>query len=68
MSNQQSTCVYKIHGMHCASCEVLVERKFKKIGGVEAVKVNHANGRAEVYFSQQPTLHQPNLFLYLRPS
>ncbi len=56
MSNNQSKCVYKIHGTHCASCEILIERKFKKIPGVEGVKVNYANGKAEVYFSSQPKL------------
>jgi len=35
----------KIDGMHCANCEVLVERRFKKIAGV---KVSHVTGRAEV--------------------
>lgn len=46
----------KIHGMHCASCEVLVERKFKKIKGIEKVDVNHATGKATIYFSQTPQL------------
>ena len=38
----------KIDGMHCANCEVLVERRFKKIVGVRKVKVSHLTGRAEV--------------------
>src|SRR3989344_5970409 len=42
----------KIRGMHCASCEVLIERKFNKINGVEKVKVNHAKGEAEVHSSR----------------
>lgn len=46
----------KIHGMHCASCEVLIERKFKKIPGVEKVNVNHTNGCAEIYCSQDPNV------------
>lgn len=50
----------KIHGMHCASCEVLVERKFKKIPGVEKVNVNHANGHAEVWCSKEPYISELN--------
>src|SRR3989344_801414 len=44
----------KINGMHCASCEVLIERNFKKIRGIEKVNVNHATGKATIYFSQTP--------------
>jgi sulfite exporter TauE/SafE/copper chaperone CopZ len=48
----------KIHGMHCASCEVLIERKFKKINGVEKVSVSHHNGKAELYCKFQPNLKE----------
>ncbi|MGH9856959.1 MAG: sulfite exporter TauE/SafE family protein, partial [Acidobacteriota bacterium] len=47
---------FQIHGMHCASCEVLIERQFKKVKGVEQVKVNHATGKAEVQYSKTPDL------------
>lgn len=46
----------KIKGMHCSSCEVLIEQNFKKISGVEKVSVNSANGKAVVYASKTPTL------------
>lgn len=42
--------------MHCASCEVLIERKWKKIPGVHKVSVNHATGRAEVFAEREPSL------------
>lgn len=42
--------------MHCASCEVMIERKWGKIPGVEKVKVNHANGRAEILCTEEPDL------------
>ncbi len=48
----------KIHGMHCASCEVLIERKFKKVSGVEKVYVSHHNGKAELYCSADPNIHE----------
>ncbi len=38
----------KIDGMHCANCEVLIERRFKKIAGVRRVKVSSTTGMAEI--------------------
>lgn len=57
-SNQIKKLQYKIQGMHCASCEVLVERKFKEIPGVQKVKVSHVSGRAKIYCTQEPQLHE----------
>lgn len=48
----------QINGMHCASCEVLIERKFKKVAGVEKVNVSHTNGLAELYCSSNPDFEQ----------
>jgi uncharacterized protein len=47
-----------VHGTHCASCEVLIERKFKRIEGIDSVKVNHATGRVDVEYSHRPHLNQ----------
>jgi len=58
MSQSLKKLQLKVHGMHCASCEVLIERKFKKIAGIEKVNVSHVNGRAEIYCSQEPNLHE----------
>src|SRR6202140_3712893 len=38
----------KIDGMHCANCEVLIERRLTKIAGVRRAKVSHVTGRAEI--------------------
>jgi uncharacterized protein len=38
----------EIDGMHCANCEVLIERRLKKIAGVRRVKVSHLTGKAEI--------------------
>lgn len=43
----------KIHGTHCASCEVLIERKFRTVDGVEKVRVNHASGKAEIICNEK---------------
>lgn len=47
---------FRIHGMHCASCEVMVEEKFKNIPGVEKVQVNHASGKAKIFCTCEPSL------------
>lgn len=43
----------RLHGMHCRSCEVLIERQWKKIPGIEYVQVNQQKGMAEVHYSSQ---------------
>src|SRR3989344_6033978 len=48
----------KIHGMHCASCEVLIERKFNRVPGVEKVHVSHHNGKAELFCSSDPNIRE----------
>ena len=49
-----------IHGMHCASCEVLIERRLKKLPGIETVHVNHVTGYAEITHSQPLNLETLN--------
>lgn len=41
----------QIQGMHCRSCEITIERKFKTLSGVESVNVNSANGKAKITYS-----------------
>ena len=48
----------KIEGMHCAGCEVLIERKFRKIKGVERVKVDHNTGEAEISYTKEPSIDE----------
>ena len=60
MSQSLKILKLKIDGMHCASCEVLIERKFKKVSGVEKVSVNYASGKAEIICSSYPNLHELN--------
>ncbi len=38
-----------IDGMHCVSCEVLLEKEFKKVPGLKSCKVNHKKGNAEIH-------------------
>ena len=45
---------YHISGMHCRSCEILVEDHLSQIAGVKKVNVNYKKGVAEVYYDQKP--------------
>ncbi|MEK7177988.1 MAG: heavy metal-associated domain-containing protein, partial [Patescibacteria group bacterium] len=40
--------IIPIKGMHCRSCEILVEDELSKINGVEQVEVNQKKGEAIV--------------------
>ncbi len=42
--------VIPIKGMHCASCELLIEEELKALSGVEKVKVSHTHGRATIFY------------------
>src|ERR1700752_843842 len=37
-----------VGGMTCVNCEILVERRFKEIPGVQRVNVSHTRGYAEL--------------------
>ncbi|KKQ27579.1 MAG: Copper-translocating P-type ATPase [Candidatus Magasanikbacteria bacterium GW2011_GWC2_37_14] len=39
---------YNIHGMHCASCALVIEGALKKIPGIKSANVNYANEKAIV--------------------
>lgn len=42
-----------IKGMHCRSCEILLEEKLQELDGIKAVDVNYKTGEAIVHFSGQ---------------
>ena len=48
----------KIKGMECASCEILLERKFKEIPGVHETNLNQATGKAILLCSRVPSLEE----------
>ncbi|MDO8668993.1 MAG: sulfite exporter TauE/SafE family protein [Candidatus Buchananbacteria bacterium] len=39
-----------ISGMHCKSCEILVEDHLKKINNITSVKSNHRTGQVEIFY------------------
>ncbi|MEK7595863.1 MAG: sulfite exporter TauE/SafE family protein [Patescibacteria group bacterium] len=46
----------KIKGMHCPSCEVLIERRFKKADGVDKVEVSAKTGACKLYYTKIPDI------------
>lgn len=52
-----STQVYKVKGMHCASCASIIERTVKKIDGVADISVNNGTEKAKVSFDESKTSH-----------
>ena len=42
-----------IKGMHCRSCEILIENGLKNIPGVDHVEVSHKSGTANVFFDKE---------------
>lgn len=39
-----------IRGMHCASCEILIGEKLKKLPGVKDVNISHKDGKAHIKY------------------
>jgi uncharacterized protein len=50
MNNDQKFTI-PIKGMHCRSCEILVEEELQKVHGVKKAMVNHRKDNAEIYYS-----------------
>ncbi len=44
------TQIYKVKGMHCASCSAIIEKAFKKMAGVHSAQVNYGTETAKVSF------------------
>lgn len=45
---------YFISGMHCRSCELLIEDHISEVSGVKKVNVDYKKGVAEVYYENKP--------------
>lgn len=42
---------FRVHGMHCASCQAIITKKVKALSGVESCDVNFATEKATVHMS-----------------
>ena len=49
MTNTQKFTI-PIRGMHCQSCEILVEEELLKVKGISKTEVNHRRDTAEIYY------------------
>ena len=47
--------IYKIKGMHCASCASIIEKTFKKIDGVESAVANYGTESVKVAYDENKT-------------
>lgn len=52
------TAVFRVQGIHCASCVVRIERKLKQIEGVQKVEVDGTTGKAELVCACVPPVEQ----------
>jgi len=52
-----TTQVYKVKGMHCASCASIIERTVKKIDGVSDVSVNNGTEKAKISYDERLASH-----------
>lgn len=49
----KSTITVPISGMHCRSCEILIEEKLKEIPEVTRADVNYRKGTADIFYDSQ---------------
>ena len=53
--------IYYVKGMHCASCEILIEKKLLDLDGVKSVEASLAKGRVLIeYEGREPSLGEIN--------
>jgi len=58
---QTGETVLYVEGMHCASCEVLIENKLLKQKGVKAVEASTQDGKVRIeYQNQKPSVTELN--------
>lgn len=48
----QRTCIYKLQGTTCESCEILIEREARSVAGVQRAQASHKNHQLEIEFDQ----------------
>src|SRR3989344_8043960 len=52
---------YFVKGMHCASCEILIEKKLLEISGVKSVDASTSNGQVIIeHEGEKPSINALN--------
>ncbi|MCX6737271.1 MAG: sulfite exporter TauE/SafE family protein [Candidatus Parcubacteria bacterium] len=61
MNHETKEAAYYAKGMHCASCEILIETKLTELNGVKKVEASTAQGKILVkYEGEKPSLEKLN--------
>ncbi len=47
--------IYRVKGMHCASCASIIEKSIKKTDGVNSIEVNYGTEKAKITFDESKT-------------
>ena len=47
--------IYKLRGMHCASCANIIEKTIKKVYGVESAEVSYGTEAVKLSFDEIKT-------------
>ncbi|MDE2030720.1 MAG: copper-translocating P-type ATPase [Patescibacteria group bacterium] len=58
-----NTEIFKVEGMHCASCASIIERTVSKLDGVESISVNAGTENAKISFKDKINIQDLNLKL-----
>lgn len=59
--SKQKSCTLYVSGMHCAACEVLIEKKLSKINGVSSADASLADKKVELSFNgEKPPIAKIN--------
>ncbi len=62
MSNTKNKIIVPVKGMHCRSCEILLDDKLSEIPEVERTVSNFKKGAVEIHYgSQKPNMHEIEL-------
>lgn len=49
------TVTFVVKGMHCASCQMLLQENFEETKGVKSAKVSFKDGKAEIEYDESKT-------------
>ena len=60
-SNKQKQCTFYVDGMHCPSCELLIEKKLLKNDNIEYVDASLSDNRVHIeYTGEKPDIDELN--------
>jgi copper chaperone CopZ len=61
MTKNMKEHIYYVKGMHCASCEILIEKKLLELESIKSVEASLVKGEVLVeYDNEKPSLYKLN--------